>query len=87
LRKVTATMENLFVEWPAHRAELSGALHRATERAEESRQETPTALPAISSPSIAPEAVAPLGKPASAFSNAVALVAAVALAGGPRSSA
>jgi hypothetical protein len=73
-------IENLFVESPAHRAQLFGVLHRATERAEESRQETSTALPDVSSPPIAPEAVAPLREPASAFSNAIALVAAVGLA-------
>jgi hypothetical protein len=60
---------------------LFGALHRATERADESRQDTPTALPIVSAPSIAPEAVAPISEPASAFSNGIALVAAVALAG------
>jgi hypothetical protein len=54
--KVTATMENLFVESPAHRAQLFGALHRATERADD-RQDTPTALPDVSAPSIAPEAL------------------------------
>ncbi len=37
-------------------------------------------LPVVSAPSIAPEAIAPVREPASAFSNAVALVAAVALA-------
>jgi hypothetical protein len=76
---VTATLENLFVESPAHRAQLFGALHRATERAD-GRQGTPTALPEVSSPPIVPDAVAPLREPASGFSNAVALVAAVALA-------
>jgi hypothetical protein len=74
-------MENLFVESPAHRALLFGALHRATKSANESRQETPTALPDVSSPPIAPDAVAPLAEPASALSNAFALAAAVALAG------
>jgi hypothetical protein len=38
-------------------------------------------LPDVLSPSIAPEAIAPLSEAPSAFSNAVALVAAVALAG------
>jgi hypothetical protein len=74
-------MENLFLESPAHRAQLFGALHRATERAEESRQDGPTALPMVAAPSIAPDVVAPLSEPASALSNALALVAAVALAG------
>jgi hypothetical protein len=77
---VTATLENLFVESPVHRAQLFDALHRATERAD-GRQGTPEALPDVSSPSIAPEAVAPLREPASAFSDAFAIVAAVALAG------
>jgi hypothetical protein len=72
-------MENLFVESPAHRALLFDALHRATERAD-GRQGMPTALPEVSSPPIAPEAVAPLWEPANAFSNAVALLAAVGLA-------
>jgi hypothetical protein len=79
-------VENLFVESPAHRAQLFGALHRATERAD-GRQGTPAALPDVSSPPIAPEAAAPLREPASAFSNAVALVAAVSLPVWPHSSA
>jgi hypothetical protein len=79
--KMTITMENLFVESPAHRAQLFSALHHATERAQESRQETPAALPVVSAPSIVPDAVAPPGEPPSALSSAVALVAAVALAG------
>jgi hypothetical protein len=74
-------MENLFVESPAHRALLFDALHRATKRPDEGRQGTPTALPDVSSPPIAPETVAPLREPASAFSDAFAIVAAVALAG------
>jgi hypothetical protein len=74
-------MENVFVESPTHRAQLFGALHHAAERANESRQDTPTALPEVSAPPIAPEAIAPLSEAPSAFSNAVALVAAVALAG------
>jgi hypothetical protein len=79
--KVTATVENVFIDSPVHRAQLFGALHRATERAQESRQEAPGALPDVLSPSIAPEAIAPLSEAPSAFSNAVAFVAAVALAG------
>ncbi len=74
-------MENLFVESPAHRAQLFGALDRATKPANESRQDAPTALPEVAAPSIAPDAVAPLREPPSALGNAVALVAAVALAG------
>jgi hypothetical protein len=76
-----ATTDNLFVESPAHRALLFSALDRATKPANESRQSTPTALPTVAAPSIAPDAAAPLREPASAFSNALALVAAVALAG------
>jgi len=76
-----ATMENLFVESPCHRAQLFTALDRATKQADESRQDAPTALPMVAVPSIAPNAVAPLTEPASAFSNAFALAAAVALAG------
>jgi len=38
-------------------------------------------LPAVEAPSIAPDVVTPLREPASAFSNAFAIVAAVALAG------
>jgi hypothetical protein len=72
-------MENLFVESPAHRAQLFGALHRATERADR-RQGTPTALPEVSSPPIAPEAVVHPREPASAFRNAVALVAVAGVA-------
>jgi hypothetical protein len=79
--KVTSTMENLFVESPAHPAQWFGALHRATERAEQRRQDTLTALPDVSSPPIAPEAIAPLSEAPSAFSNAIALVAAAGLAG------
>jgi hypothetical protein len=56
-------------------------LHRARNRPLETDQDTPTTLPVIAAPPIAPEAVAPPIKPASALSNAVALVAAVALAG------
>jgi hypothetical protein len=74
-------MENLFVKSPAHRAALFGALDRATERAEESRQDTPTTLPDVSSPPTAPEAVAPLSEAPGAFGNAIALVAAAGLAG------
>jgi hypothetical protein len=77
-------VEKLSVEPPA-KVPLSSTersrLHRARKQAaNETRQGVPTALPAVSAPSIAPEAVAPLKEPASAFSNAVALVAAVALA-------
>jgi hypothetical protein len=79
--KVTATVENLFLESPAHRAQLFGALDRATKQTDESRQSAPTALPIVAAPSVAPDVVAPLREPASAFSNAFALVAAVALAG------
>jgi hypothetical protein len=78
---VTATVENLFVESPTHRALLFGALDRATKRPDEGHQDTPTALPAVSAPSIAPDATAPLSEAPSAFGNAVALAAAVALAG------
>jgi hypothetical protein len=78
---VTALVENLFVESPAHRAQLFGAIERARKRADESRQDPPAALPAVSAPPIAPDAVAPLRGPASALSNAVALVAALGLAG------
>jgi hypothetical protein len=82
--KVTTTVENLSVESP-FRAPLSSTersrLHRARKRAaKETRQGVPTALTEVSSPPTAPEAVAPLTKPASAFSNAVALVATVGLA-------
>jgi hypothetical protein len=73
-------MENLFVESPVHRAQLFDALDRATKRADESYQDTLTALPEVSAPSIAPDTVAPLSEAPSAVSNAVALVAAVALA-------
>jgi hypothetical protein len=73
-------MENLFLESPAHRAQLFDALDRATKQADESRQDAPTALPEVAAPSIVPDAVPPLREPASAFSNALALVAAVALA-------
>jgi small neutral amino acid transporter SnatA (MarC family) len=74
------TVENLFVESPVHRAELFSALDRATKQADESRRSAPRALPMVAAPSsIAPDAVAPLTEPASAFSNAFALVAAVAL--------
>jgi hypothetical protein len=69
-------MENLFFESPVHRTLLFDALRRAMERADD-RQDTPTALPTISAPSIATEAVAPLDEAPSAFSNAVAVVAAV----------
>jgi hypothetical protein len=79
--EVTATVENLFIESPAHRAELFSALDRATKQAEEDRQSAPTALPMVAAPSIVPEAIAPLSEAPSAFSNAVALVAAVGLAG------
>ena len=77
-----ATLENLFLESPVHRAQLFGALDRATKQADESRrQDAPTALPMVAAPSIAPDAAAPLTEAPSALSNAVALVAAVALAG------
>lgn len=74
-------MENLFVESPALRAQLFGALDRATKSANKSRQDAPTALPKFAAPSIAPDVVAPLMEAHSALSNAFALVAAVALAG------
>jgi hypothetical protein len=73
-------MENLFIESPAHRALLFGALDRATKLADESRHGAPTALPDISAPSIVPDAVAPLSGAPSAFGNAIALAAAVGLA-------
>jgi hypothetical protein len=73
-------MENIFLESPVHRAQLFDALDRAAKQADESRQDTPAALPVVAAPSIAPDVVAPLTEPASAL-NAVALVAAVALAG------
>jgi hypothetical protein len=83
--KVIATVEKLFFESPA-KAPLSSTersrLHRARKRAaNETHQGAPTALPAVSAPPIVPETVAPRKEPASAFSNAVALVAAVALGG------
>jgi hypothetical protein len=74
---VTATIETYL---SAHRAQLFDAFHRATERADENRQDTSTALPDVSTPPIAPEAIAPLSEAPSAFSNAIALVAAVGLA-------
>ncbi len=77
---MTVTMENLFVESPVHRAQLFDALDRVTKQADESRQEAPTALPMVAAPSIALDAVAPLREAPSDLSNAVALVAAVALA-------
>jgi hypothetical protein len=67
--KLTATVENIFLESPAHRAQLFGALHRAIKRADESRQDTPTALPDISSPPIAPKAVTPLSEVPSALAT------------------
>jgi len=76
-----ATTDNLFVESPIHRAQLFDALARATKLAEDSRQDVSTALPEVEAPSIAPDTAAPLREPTSAFSNAFALVAAVALAG------
>jgi hypothetical protein len=79
--KVTAAVENIFVESPVHRAQLFGALDRATKRADESRQDTPVALPMVTAPPIAPDAETPLREPGKAASNAFALVAAVALAG------
>jgi hypothetical protein len=78
--KVKVTMENVFVESPLHRAQLFGALDRATKPANDGRQGAPAALPNVSAPSIAPDAVPPLSEPASAFSNGIALVAAVGLA-------
>ena len=77
---MAAIMENLFVESPVHRAQLFEALDRATKQADESSQEASTALPRVAAPSIAPDVVAPLREAPSALSNAVALVAAVALA-------
>jgi hypothetical protein len=73
---VTATVENIFVESPVHRAQLFGALDRATKLADESRQRASTALPMVAAPSIAPDAETPLRETASATSNAIALVAA-----------
>jgi hypothetical protein len=78
---MTATLENLFVESPEHRAQLFDALDRATKQADESRQDAPTALPMVAAPSIVPDAVSPLGAAPSALSNTVAFVAAVVLAG------
>jgi hypothetical protein len=78
---MTITMENLFVESPAHRAQLFGALDRATKQADESRQSAPTALPTVAAPSIAPDVATPLTPPPIALSNTFAPVAAVALAG------
>jgi hypothetical protein len=81
---VIAAVEKLSVESPA-KAPLSSTersrLHRARKRAaKDTRQGVPTALPAVSAPPIVPEAVAPLKEPTSSLGNAVALVAAVALA-------
>lgn len=76
-----ATMENLFLESPVHRAQLFDALDRATNPPNETRQDTPMALPEVAAPSIAPNVVAPPREPASALSNVFALVAAIALAG------
>jgi hypothetical protein len=73
-------MENLFLESPAHRAQLFDALDRATRQANESRQGVPGAPNRVAAPSIAPDTAAPLSEPASALSNAAALVAAVGLA-------
>jgi hypothetical protein len=78
---MTITMENLFVESPVHRARLFDALDRATKQADESLQDASTALPMVAARSIAPDVVAHLTEPASAFSNTFALVAAAALAG------
>ena len=77
---MSTTIENLFVESPAHRAQLFSALDRATTLADESRQGMPTALLDVSAPSIAPDAFPPASEAPSAFSNAVALVAAIGLA-------
>jgi hypothetical protein len=77
---MTAAMDNLFIESPVHRAQLFEALHHATERVQQSRQNGHTALPAVAAPSIAPDAVAPPTEPTGAHCNAVALVAAVGLA-------
>ena len=76
-----ATMDNLFVQSPVHRARLFDALDRATKQADESRQDAAAALPMVVAPSIAPDGIAPLRQAPSALSNAVALGAAVALAG------
>jgi hypothetical protein len=77
---MTAALENLFLESPVHRAELFGALDRATKLAAESRQDAPTALPMVAALSIAPDTVAPLREPSSVLTNALALVTAVGLA-------
>lgn len=77
---MTATVENLFLESPLHRVLLFDALDRATNRADEG-QSAPAALSDVLAPSIAPDAVPPLREPANTFSNAVAQVASVALAG------
>lgn len=59
-------MENLFVELPARRAQLFGALDRATKPANESHQDAPTVLPEVWG---AHDTVAPLREPPSALSN------------------
>ena len=74
-------MENLFIESPVHRAQLFDALDRAVKRADESSQDTLTALPDVSAPPIAPDTLTPLSEAPSALSNTVALAAAFALAG------
>jgi hypothetical protein len=74
-------MENLFVESPAHRAQLFGALDRAMKRADEGPPGRAHSVAGGCGPLIVPDAVARLTEPASALSNAFALVAAVVLAG------
>jgi hypothetical protein len=73
LNEVTATVENLFIESPVHRAQLFDALDRAT-HASKSSQDAPTPLPH-------PEALAATSEAPSALSNAVGFAGAVALAG------
>jgi len=43
-------MENVFIESPVHRTQLFLALDRVTKRADESSQDTLTALPDVSVP-------------------------------------
>src|SRR5271163_2777648 len=74
-------MDNLFVESPTHRALLFDALDRATKRADERRHDTPTVLRDVSAPPIVPDTATPLNEAPGGLSNAVALLAALALAG------
>jgi hypothetical protein len=81
LNSSTSPRSNLLVESPAHRAQLFGALHRATERAQETARRRPRRCRTFHPRPIAPEAVPALSEAPSAFGNAIALVAAVGLAG------